>query len=285
MPLSENQSGLAGMMPDQLEGWQAEKALLLNTPSDLYNYIDGGAELYISYGFGQALSKTYKKDGNPEVLAEVYDLLESRNAYGVFTQSREDEKSLYGQGTYSLPGAVFFWKDRYYISLSTWDATPEAGRFIHSLALHITSCIDREGKIPAVVSFLPKEGLIPSGYKYFHHTVWMNAFFFISDHNVLNIDEHTDAVLARYARGEGRMYLLLVQYQDGVLAGNAFDLFGKEFFPAGLKDDCIRLPDGTWLAAFKTGSLVVAVFNGQTCDDARQLLVSVLNICGSHDIY
>lgn len=282
MLLSENQSDLTGMLPDQIEGWQAEKTLILNTPSDLYNYIDGGAELYISYGFGQALSKTYTKEGNPEVLAEVYDLLETRNAFGVFTQTREEEESLFGQGTYSLPGAVFFWKGRFYISLSTWDATPEADRFIKVLASHISCAVTHEGEKPAVVSYLPLEGLIPHGYKYFHHTVWMNAFFFVSDHNVLNIDEYTDAVLARYAQGEGRIYLLMVQYKDGTSAGNAFDNFGKEFFPAGLKDGCVRLPDGTWLAAAKSCSLVVAVFNGKTGDDARELLISVINNFSSH---
>jgi hypothetical protein len=277
MLISENQTDLTGMLPDQMEGWQAEKTLMLNTPSDLYNYIDGGAELYISYGFGQAISKTYTKAGNPEVIAEVYDLLEARNAFGVFTQTRENEKKLYGQGTYLLPGAVFFWKDRYYISLSTWDASPEADRFIQSLAAHISSCIAHDGEIPAVVSYLPQERLVPSGYKYFHHSVWMNAFFFISDHNILNIDTQTDAVLARYVRGEGRIYLLLVQYQDDISAGLAFDNFRKEFFPAGLKDGCVRLPDDTWLAASKSGNLVVAVFNGETGDDARQLLTFALN--------
>lgn len=276
MLLSENQTDLAGMLPDQLEGWQAAKTLMLNTPSDLYNYIDGGAELYISYGFGQAISKTYTREGNPEVVAEVYDLLESRNAFGVFTQAREEENNLYGQGTYSLPGAVFFWKDRFYVSLSTWDTTPESDRFIKILASHISSGITREGEKPEVVSYLPPEGLIPYGYKYFHHPVWMNAFFFISDSNMLNIDEETDAVLARYSRGEGRMYLLMVQYRDETSAGNAFNHFGKEFFPAGLNDRSVRLPDATWLAASKSGNLVIAVFNGVNGDDARQLLNLVL---------
>ncbi|MFO7370545.1 MAG: DUF6599 family protein [Bacteroidales bacterium] len=278
---SENQADYTVMLPDQMEGWQAEKTILLNTPSDLYNYMDGGAELYISYGFGQAMSKTYTKEGNPEVIAEVYNLIDARNAFGVFTQAREDEEKLYGQGTYLLPGAVFFWKHRYYVSLSTWDASPEAERFIQSLAAHISSCIAQDGEIPAVVSYLPQGGLIPFGFKYFHHSVWMNAFFFISDHNILNIDKDTDAVLARYARGEGRMYLLLVQYQDDLSAGRAFNNFGKEFFPDGLKDNCVRLPDNTCLAAAKTGNLVVAVFNGETGDDARHLLTTALNIYGS----
>ena len=60
MFLSENQPDLINMLPDQLEGWQAEKALMLNTLSDLYNYIDRGAELYMSYGFGKALNPPAK---------------------------------------------------------------------------------------------------------------------------------------------------------------------------------------------------------------------------------
>jgi hypothetical protein len=268
---------LIDLLPVSLLGWQAEKTFPLLVPKDLYNYMDGGAELYISYGFGEALSRTYTKPDQPEVVAEVYDLLESRNAFGVFTQTREQEITEFGQGTYRIPGAVFFWKGRYFISLSSWESNPASDALITALAAYIDSRISNAGEIPALIELLPGEGLIPDGYKYFHHYVWMNAFFFISDENLFLIDDSTDAILARYTEGEARKYLLLIQYVDETKALEAFASFGKEFFPEGLTDHCIRLEDGLWLAAARNRSLIAAIFNASTQLSASQLLQKVMN--------
>ncbi len=267
---------LADFLPDTLTGWQAGKTTELKVPTDLYNYIDGGAELYLSYGFNQALSRTYIKAGKQDVLAEVYDLVEPRNAFGVFTQTREEDHQEFGQGTYRIPGAVFFWKSHYYITLSAWESSPESNEFINELAAYIDAKIQDTGDIPALIKLLPQEGMVPWGFKYFHHYVWLNSFFFISDHNLLQIDEKTDAVLARYAEGDQRKYLLLVQYADPAAAGQAYASFGKEFFPEGLVENCIRLEDNTWMAAALRGNFVIAVFNALSKQSAGQLLSGVI---------
>ena len=75
MSNSDNHLLINDLLPDVLNYWRAEKIIPLRVNSDLYNYMDGGAELYISYGFGEALSCTYRKEGQPEVLAEVSEEL------------------------------------------------------------------------------------------------------------------------------------------------------------------------------------------------------------------
>jgi hypothetical protein len=276
---------LIDILPESLGSWKASRTLPLAVPNDLYNYIDGGAELYISYGFGEALSRTYSRQDQPEVLAEVYDLLQARNAFGVFTQTREEESRQYGQGTYIIPGAVFFWKDRYYISLSTWDATQGGMDFIHELATHIEGKITSEGKVPDLVRFLPREGMIPFGYKYFHHPVWLNSYFFISDHNVLLIDDRTDALLTRYANGEKRLYLLLVQYASNEAADKAYQTFGLEFFPEGLLNHCLKRTDQTWMAASISGNRIASVWNGDTQESVSLLLHRTLDNFKTIDIH
>jgi hypothetical protein len=267
---------LAQLLPDILAGWKAEKTIPLKNNSDLYNYMDGGAELYISYGFGEALSRTFRKDDQPEVLAEVFDLLEPRNAFGVFTQTREQEIQQYGQGTYRIPGAVFFWEDRYFVSLSSWEPNPESDAFTDALAVFIDKQITGKGEKPGLVNLLPVEGMIPDGYKYFHHYVWLNAYFYLSDKNLFLIDDKTNAIMARYNDGDGRKYLLLVEYDDDVKAQKAFSTFGNEYFPWGLTDNCIMREDGTWIAAEKTGRLIKAVFNAGSKQSAVQLLDNIL---------
>ena len=263
---------LQDLLPDDLLDWKSERTIPLAVPKVLYAYIDGGAELYISYGFGEALSRTYVKDNQPEVLAEVYDLLEPKNAFGVFSQVRESENLQLGQGAYSIPGAVFFWMDRYYISLSAWEATPEAEEFMRDLGSAIEKKIGKKGNIPAVIGLLPEEGLIPFAYMYFHHYVWLNAYYFISDENLLHMDENTDAVLAKYADGGSRKYLLLVHYKNIEDAGQAFDSFGREFFPEGLTGNCLKLEDSSWMATALVKNVIIAVFNAKTAEGAGQLL-------------
>jgi hypothetical protein len=272
-----NSVTLQDLLPDVLQGWSVEKSIPLTAPKDLYSYIDGGAELYISYGFREALSRTYKKENHPEVLAEVFDLIEPRNAFGVFSQTRENENQQFGEGTYTIPGAVFFWKDRFYISLSTWETTSESSDFIQALGSFIDKKINVKGGIPTLMKYLPEEDLVPFGYLYFHHYIWLNSYYFIADDNLLNINDNTDAILAKYAEAEKRQYLLLIQYINKETAAEAFASFGRGFFPEGLAENCIRLEDNTWLAASLTDNIIIAVFNGTTRQSVNHLLINALN--------
>jgi len=268
---------LTDILPEVLEEWSAEETTPLNTPNDMYGYMDGGAELYLTYGFRQALSRKYRKNGKTEVTAEIYDLIEARNAFGVFSHSRETENLQLGQGAFTLPGAVFFWKDHYYISLSAWESTPETEEFIHTLGLFIDEKIPVTAELPAVVKFLPPEGLVPFGYLYFHHYIWLNAYFYISDNNLLCIDDSTDAVMAKYGDPEKRMYLLIIQYSGQEAAREAFASFGQWFFPSGLTGNCTRLEGGAWLAASTDDRLIAAVFNGLVEQSTRELLMKVMD--------
>ena len=272
----ENSMLLLDLLPDTLQGWNVDKSIPLTTLKDMYSYMDGGAELYISYGFREGLSRTYKKENQPEVIAEVFDLNESRNAFGVFSQTREKENLRLGQGAYSLPGAVFFWKDQYYFSLSAWESTPETEGFLRALGDYSANKIPVTGEVPALLKLLPEEGLVPFGYLYFHHYIWLNSYYFITDANLLHIEDNTDALLAKYSDAEHRQYLLLIQYNNKENAAEAFASFGQGFFPEGLVDNCIRLEDNTWLAASLSDNMIAAVFNGTTRQSTNQLLINVL---------
>lgn len=273
---TENTNPLKELVPDQLPGWKADQATPITSHSELYAYMDGGAELFISYGFREAISRTYKRESHPDVVAEVYDLGESRNAFGVFSQVRESENLALGQGGYTIPGAVFFWKGPYYILLSAWEATPETSDLMLLLGSHIQEKITVTGEIPGLVKVLPETGLVPFGYLYFHHYVWLNSYYFISHDNILFIDDNTHALLAKYGEPESRQYLLLIQYADNARALEAFASFGASFFPEGLEENCILLEDNSWLAAGSAGSLVAAVFNASSREVARQLLGSAM---------
>ena len=53
------------VMPAVLSGWQLQEQVIYDS-SSLYEYINGGAELYHSYGFNRLLNLRYEDPGQME---------------------------------------------------------------------------------------------------------------------------------------------------------------------------------------------------------------------------
>jgi hypothetical protein len=258
-------------LPGRIDGWTMTERLQIDTREALYDYIDGGAELYISYGFKNALSFRYTKEGQPDVTAEIFDMGNSADAFGIYSQTRDKEEKDYGQGSYYVSGAQFFWKGKYWVSLITGETTDESVQLLHTLAATLDRELAETGETPAILSVLPAEGLVPGGYLYFHHYIWLNSYYFIASENILDINENTPAVLAKYGGPEERLYFMAIQYPDSAKAEQALAAFGRYFFPEGLTGNCIRLEDNTWLAAGLQDCMLIGVFDGKTREKTLEL--------------
>jgi len=244
----------------------------------LYDYINGGAELFLSYGLKGMTGCKYNGDGLPQVTVEVYEMTSSANAFGVYTQGRDREEHEYGQGSQRFSDFILFWKDRFYILITAQKATPESEKAMTHLAVLLDKAIQTTGSIPAIVSDLPQEGLSDGGYLYFHHYVWLNAYLFIADYNIINITDKTDAVLAKYGNADKRCYLLMADYADENEAAKAFGQLKEKFAPeaTGLRP-MLRLEDGTWFTAWTQGRRLCAIFNGADITQTESLFQSINN--------
>lgn len=78
---------LMNQLPEQYQSYNATEWLDF-TGEALYDYINGGAELYLSYGLNGMTGCKYNGEGLPQVTVEVYEMTSSENAFGVYTQSR-----------------------------------------------------------------------------------------------------------------------------------------------------------------------------------------------------
>jgi hypothetical protein len=134
---NEASSGLALLLPDKIEGWNIAENDHTYNPETLYDYINGGAELYISYGFNEVLSRRYTKYEQPDIVVDIFDMGTSQNAYGTFSHSRETLDRTFGQGSEYAEGLLLFWKDRYFVSILTFPETAESKEAIFQLARQI----------------------------------------------------------------------------------------------------------------------------------------------------
>jgi hypothetical protein len=189
--------------PEKVDNWQVTDWLDYEGEA-LFDYINGGAELYLSYGLVGMTGCKYNGEGLPQVTVEIYEMTSSANAFGIYTQSRDKEEYEYGQGSQSAKDFILFWKDKYYVIITTEKVMPESEKAIRHIASLIDKAIPGTGRIPAIVDALPKIDLAPGGYLYFHHYVWLNAYLFIANYNIINISDKTDAVLAKYGSVDDR---------------------------------------------------------------------------------
>lgn len=70
---------------NEVKGWQLADTLKLYKGDELYTYMDGGAEIFMEYGFKQMVTGLYTDKANRQLQVEVYDMADSAAAYGAYT--------------------------------------------------------------------------------------------------------------------------------------------------------------------------------------------------------
>lgn len=268
---------LSDYLPKGINEWEPLGQDRYYYPETLYDYINGGAELFISYGMKRVLSRTYKRSGQPDIQVEIFDMAEPKNAFGVFCHDREEIDDTYGQGSQVYEGAILFWKGPFYISIVCDYRTTSTDKAMELMAHKIDKKIKEEGELPEIVNWIPEEGLVPGSIFYFHHYVWLNAFYYIADSNFLNINESTDAILAKYGPPDTRYYLLMIRYNDADEAREAYQNFLSCFAPELENKTAVELEDGKWTGGCVEQELLTCVFNGPAEKAVESLLDLALN--------
>ena len=118
-------------------GWEKGDKTQSYDAANLYEYIDGGAEQYISAGVVGVSTSDYKFQGSLEATADVYTMKSADGAKTIFDADppTSDSKSvplgdaarLYGQ-------SVVFRKGPYLVRITAFDAVPGEGDALLALA-------------------------------------------------------------------------------------------------------------------------------------------------------
>ncbi len=261
-------------MPDAVAGWKKADPPNLYTPENLSTYIDGGAELYISYNFKNALSMKYLDAAANEIVVDIFDMGSAPDAFGVFAHSRETIDDRFGQGSEYAAGLLTFWKDRYYVSILAYPETTAKREVVFELGRAIAGAIKSDGPLPPIIALLPPENLLPETVRYFHHYIWLNSFYFVSHENVLNIGNDTPAALGKYRQGGSTFFLLLVRYPDAAKAEAAERQFRQKLLD-GAEDGLRPTKEGRWTGLERRGDLIGVVFNAPDAPTVRAVFAKI----------
>jgi hypothetical protein len=150
-----------------IDGWTIAGPPQVFSPETLYDYIDGGSDLYLKYDFEELQVVEYRK-GPMSVSAEVYRHRDSNHAFGIYSQERVPSAeflALGAQGYYEHTVCNFI-QERYYVKL-TGENTGTADReILLGIARRISQDLPASSGLPSTVSAFPRDGKKPNAEKF-----------------------------------------------------------------------------------------------------------------------
>ena len=164
----ENIPSLRSLLPE-VAPWKLSEAPRTYVPETLYEYIDGAAEIYLSYDFLELIVAQYKKAGSSASLTvEIYNMGNEKNSFGIYSAERFPESTFVSIGTqgYLEEGSLNFLAGKYYIKLLCFDCGSESGDRLKLFSQEITKRIKAKPGFPSLLQSFPREGLILNSEKY-----------------------------------------------------------------------------------------------------------------------
>ncbi|NLN61361.1 MAG: hypothetical protein GX146_00580 [Myxococcales bacterium] len=172
--------GPGKMLLPRIGKWALTADLRYFDADNLYDLINGGAEVFVAYGFTRIATADYRMPGDPRtVTAEVYHMGSPLGAFGRLSRYLENMADPSGAGD-RLPealrpfgimgdGDLLVWKDAYLVHLTLLDeaadATPESiaeagDALLPPMAETILNRIPGEAALPAAVQQLPQDHML-----------------------------------------------------------------------------------------------------------------------------
>ena len=273
-------------IPKQVLDWKASGEDAVYDRKTLYDYMDGGAEVYLAFDFRQVFVRKYADAEENEIVLDIYDMGSPAEAFGMFSCDRQDPEAGIGQGSEYGPGLLRFWRGRYFVSIMVSGNEDKAEKAVLDLGKAVAPLLGPDGAPPDMIKLLPAAGLIAEKTAYFHNNVHLSNRYFISSENVLNLDEKTECVFAEYndpvgaadpvvadnpVVAEGAARLLVVRYPDASRARAAAASFLKAVLPRADEDGAALTEKKTWSMIRTRDNVLAVVFEASSKETAGRL--------------
>lgn len=272
-----NLKDFGSRIPQQILEWKATGEDAVYDRKTLYDYMDGGAEVYLAFDFRQVFVRKFANAAGDELVLDIYDMGSPAEAFGMFSCDRQDPEAGIGQGSEYGPGLLRFWRGRYFASVTVSGNEDKAEAAVLALGRAVAPLVGPDGSLPDMLGLLPAAGLNAERTAYFHNNVHLTNRYYLSSENILNLDEKTVCLLAEYDDGRGgAAKLLLVRYPGPAEAASAARSFRAAFLPGAGTEGIAHTASKGWAALRTSGDLLAAVFEGPSQDYAVQLAAAAV---------
>lgn len=190
-------------------GWSALDNPQVARGEDLFLLIDGAAEIFLEYGFKQAVFQSYRNENEKSINLEIYEMENPSSAYGVYTFRTGETGKAISVGNEGCIEDYYlnFWKGNFLVTVIGFDSDKETVDGIKMIAKTVEARIKEEGRKPDLTGLLPVKDLKPNGIKYLKGSLALYNNYEFDKANIFGLSE---GVIGMY--GDHRIFLF--SYKD-----------------------------------------------------------------------
>jgi hypothetical protein len=292
-------------LPQSVGVWSQTGAPQLVGPQDIFNYMDGGGELYLGFRFNHLEVQHYASPNQGEILVELYWMNSSDDAYGLLSGDWGGEamdlvsstpgtsspaaaggpRALYGSGLLRL------WSGNLFARVMADHETSASKSAVQSLGQAIVAG-RAAPPIPELIQALPSRVgtrffLRPNHVAFLRSPLVLNSVYFLSSDNLLELGPDCEMATTTYGpngaapASKGKpVRLMLTRYKDDAAAEKALQHFRQTYLPDKLKgpgksiagdEGAVAIEDG-WMGFARSGRGLVLVFEAPDEDSAKLFL-------------
>ncbi len=215
--------------------WKADGQPKVFKGKELYNYIDGGAEIFFEYGFTQAIAQRHTS-GDTSITVDIYEMNHPKAAFGIYSVQRDSDMPALevGDDGTTADTVVSFIQERFYVVVTANRSAKDTKKASVRIARAVSQKINKSSQLPDLIGMLPPSNLVPRSQGYVSGLLGLNTQLYLGDSNILGINGRTvECAFARYKVKENQAHLLIVRYPDSAAANAALhavrEAFTKKF--------------------------------------------------------
>ena len=199
----------------QISNWKITQNDPVYNANNLWDIIDGAADLYLEYNFIELHIARYISIDSIEVKVELYRHASDVDAFGMYSQERDTGYKFIQLGVqgYLQQGVLNFITGPYYIKLSTYQTGSKAQEAMLTISKVLADHLKQNNTMPKLFQVFPVEGKLLNTEQYvarnflgysFLNSVYTAIYKDSNEFKVFVIEasspEKANAVLAEYIK-------------------------------------------------------------------------------------
>ena len=228
-------AGDGALLPaDQaVAGWVRTGAQKVFTQADLYGYIDGGAELFLEFGFETLTLQRYQRGGD-EIAVEIYRMSDLPAGLGIYLMKGGKDTR-----TRDLPYRhiadryqVMLQQDRYLLLVNRLKGEGDLSGVLAQFAGRVAGRMPAETPRP-LLRALPEKGMVPDSARLIRGPYDLGSVYTLGEGDILSLQPNkATAVSARYREpGGAETALVIADYPTDAAAGAAYRYLADNLDP------------------------------------------------------
>jgi len=166
-PVNDHTELTVDIFPD-IDGWQRSETIRTYNADNLWDIINGAADLYLQYDFQELQIAEYINNENTSIIVEIYRHRNNACTFGIYSQERPEKGNFIPVGSqgYKEESILNFYVKDCYIKIRSHDEQEKTRNAISNIAKYLSGNIDKNPAFPEQAGYFPEQGKLKNSEQY-----------------------------------------------------------------------------------------------------------------------